>query len=325
MGHKSNRKKCQPAANCLGYCKGSQNHSESPGTPSSALVAKLSHPHPHQIYRGAPQTVRSPTQSQAAAALITLRHRAPMAASAPSLSLQWNFQEGKHIDVNELDNIFTRPSQQDPSHFREEINGHDPCSGFSSGSLDMDENKEKDELESDSTASEEDGDLCFKAPASNIPFEYVESYCPKNPKPVLRMLEERDNFLQLKNKSKSKVKPFMIAIIDTSHGSAKEGKKKAGKDDSRDKPDDSEAQKTALSSLEVEAMKLVETTNHCEQHKGPCLVLDDSLHYHLTMEDISTWAYVALFKVKNKLEAKQGEPTDDLKLYDKIGHKLSQQ
>ncbi|KAK0211655.1 hypothetical protein IW262DRAFT_1519311 [Armillaria fumosa] len=398
MGNKNNRKKRQPAANRLGCRKGSQNHSESPGPPSSPLAARPSPPRPRPIYRGAPQSAGSPSQSQAAAALMALRHRAPMAASVRPLSPMERvfrgalniplspsgdyhpspdqFQEGKRVDANELDDIFTRPSQQDQGHFREEINGHDPRSGFSSRNSDEDENEEKDELESDSTVSEEDGDLCFKAPAFDIPFEvpyknvtrklsgitshtsfegflhkvadrmgcglthlscigYVESYRPKNPKPVPRMLEERDDFLQLKvgvqdyrdmcltkNKGKGKVKPFTIAIIDTSHGSAKEGKKKAGKDDGGDKTDDGQAQKTALSSPEVEAMKSVETANHCEQHKGPCLVLDDGSHYHLTMEDISTWAYVA---VKNKLEVKRGEPPDDLKLHDKIGHKLSRQ
>ncbi len=67
---------------------------------------------------------------------------------------------------------------------------------------------------------------------------YIESYWPKTPKPVPRMLEESEDFIQLKlsvreyretslakNKGKCKIKAFTISIIDTSHDNTKEGKK----------------------------------------------------------------------------------------------------
>ncbi|PBK86148.1 hypothetical protein ARMGADRAFT_1086896 [Armillaria gallica] len=291
----------------------------------------------------------------------------PLDTSGDSEPPAETFQAYDDLNMYELDDIFTSAKE-----VRTVGDHHSGKDNLEDTNGDIEE--EQDELGSDSTTSDNDGDLCLGEPSFEIPFEvpyknatcqlsgisshtsfpdflcqvaqhmgcglmhlssigYIESYHPKTPKPVPRMLEESEDFIQLKlsvqeyremslakNKGKGKIKAFTISIIDTSHDNMKEGKKKTrGKDDNGDN-NGGQGEKTAFASPEVDVMKQVETANHCEQHKRPYLVLDDGSHYNLTIEDVSIWAYVA---VKNKLQVKHSKPPDDLKLHDKIGNKLS--
>ena len=67
---------------------------------------------------------------------------------------------------------------------------------------------------------------------------------------------------------------------------ASSAKKKKQVDD-RDAP---MAALTGRESAQMEKVQLLEKRHHCQQHKKPCLVQDDGLHYHLTINDLAKWA-----------------------------------
>ncbi|KJA17557.1 hypothetical protein HYPSUDRAFT_206148 [Hypholoma sublateritium FD-334 SS-4] len=131
---------------------------------------------------------------------------------------------------------------------------------------------------------------------------YVPSYKPKSSKPVPKLLEDERSWTKLledvhaftvtcKGKNgKGAIKPFHITIVDTtassSEADSKAKKKKAG----TDAPPVPAL--TFKETAHISAMKTLENRHMCQQHKKPCLIQLDGVHYHLTMNDITKWAHL---------------------------------
>ncbi|KAF9457725.1 hypothetical protein BDZ94DRAFT_1338123 [Collybia nuda] len=154
---------------------------------------------------------------------------------------------------------------------------------------------------------------------------YVPSYKPKNPRPVPKLLEDEEAWETLLNdvdeyisSSKAKkggkgtVKPFSIAIVDTSGPDPKETRKKV----SKNKAAEPEIIMPPGELSDHELLRKLEKRHHCANCDKPCIVLQTGDHYTLTHADTATWVTLLIRSLNfyKWHQATIDHPPDNLKL-----------